>query len=55
MDNYNLLIEKLNSISLDGFSAILPNIIEQINNKDINFYEALNIMVETKNQNHLMS
>ena len=48
MDNYNLLIEKLNSISLDGFSAILPNIIEQINNKDINFYEALNIMVDNQ-------
>lgn len=48
MDNYNLLIEKLNSISLDGFSAILPTIIEQINNKDINFYEALNIMVDNQ-------
>lgn len=48
MDNYNLLIEKLNSISLDGFSAILPTIIEQINDKDINFYEALNIMVDNQ-------
>lgn len=48
MDNYNLLIEKLNSISLDGFSSILPTIIEQINDKDINFYEALNIMVDNQ-------
>ena len=48
MDNYNLLIEKLNSISLDGFSAILPTIIEQINDKEINFYEALNIMVDNQ-------
>lgn len=48
MDNYNELITKLNNLSLDGFTMVLDSIITKVNDKDIDFYEALNLMVDNQ-------
>jgi len=48
MHDYSELIEKLNGLSLDGFTQILPNIIDKIQNKEIEFYEAINELVDNQ-------
>lgn len=48
MINYSLLVEKLNGISLDGFIQILPTIMDKLQNAEIDFYEALNDMVDNQ-------
>ena len=48
MDNYSNLIEKLNNLSLDGFSMILEDVIKKVNNNDLGFYEALNQLVDNQ-------
>jgi len=48
MHDYSILIEKLNGLSLDGFTQILPNIIDKIQNDEIDFYEAINELVENQ-------
>jgi len=48
MHDYSELIEKLNGLSLDGFTQILPNIIDKIQNNEIEFYEAINELVDNQ-------
>lgn len=48
MIDYSLLVEKLNGISLDGFIQILPTIMDKLQNAEIDFYEALNEMVDNQ-------
>ena len=48
MDNYSNLIEKLNNLSLDGFSMISEYVIKKVNNNDLGFYEALNQLVDNQ-------
>lgn len=48
MHNYNGLIEKLNGLSLDEFTQILPNLINKIQNNEIDFYEAINELVDNQ-------
>ena len=48
MDKYNELITKLNNLSLDGFSMILDQIIQKINDNDLDFFEALSQLVDNQ-------
>ena len=48
MIDYGTLIEKLNSISLDGFTVILDKVIDLLNDNEINFYEALSMLVDNQ-------
>lgn len=48
MHDYSELIEKLNGLSLDGFTQILPNIIDKIQNNEIDFYEAISELVDNQ-------
>lgn len=48
MHDYSELIEKLNGLSLDGFTQILPTIIDKIQNNEIEFYEAINELVDNQ-------
>ena len=48
MNDYSALVDKLNGLSLDGFTQILPNIINKINDSEIDFYEALNELVDNQ-------
>lgn len=48
MYNYYDLIEKLNGLSLDGFIQILPALIDKLQNNEIDFCEALNLMVDNQ-------
>ena len=48
MHDYSELIEKLKGLSLDGFTQILQNIIDKIQNNEIEFYEAINELVDNQ-------
>ena len=48
MIDYIELVNKLNSLSLDGFVQLLPKIIERLNNNEITFFEALNKLTDNQ-------
>ena len=48
MIDYIELVNKLNSLSLDGFVQLLPKIIERLNNNEITFFEALNELTDNQ-------
>lgn len=48
MHDYGSLIDKLNVLLLDGFIGLLPTIIDRIQNNEIDFYEALNELVDNQ-------
>lgn len=48
MADYSTLIAKLESLSLDGFIQLLPNVLDSIKNDNISFYEALDLLTDNQ-------
>lgn len=48
MADYSTLINKLESLSLDGFIQLLPTVLDSIKNDNISFYEALDLLTDNQ-------